>query len=357
MKNFKRPFFFLLFLWSLSYNSGTAKSAIGDCDYQNATWLNERLNDETLCNDCIAEVNVYVLNDTTYIGFIADDNTCSDALTTIYYCDGTEFCLQGGLAGLEQCNEWTAQEPVLTETLWIKSIDCACNCPAIFEPVCGSNGINYTNSCFAECDGEFDYVAGECNPDNFTCDWEDLVWLDSILQSPDICENCIEAIEVYELRDTTFVAFIADDRSCTDALTIVYTCDFEEYCRNGGFAGFQECVPFFDDSDLVLVETAWDMDENCGQNSVKDLVYKDWQVSQVVPNPTSDRVHIAFSSVEKSLVLEVYNTLGMFVKKIDLGRTQGTKDVDLEMSDLDAGVYFLRFKTAQEQRGIRVVKQ
>ena len=36
-------------------------------------------------------------------------------------------------------------------------------CIEIFDPVCGCNGVTYSNSCFAEVAGVLEYVPGECN--------------------------------------------------------------------------------------------------------------------------------------------------------------------------------------------------
>ncbi|MFP3941054.1 MAG: Kazal-type serine protease inhibitor domain-containing protein [Thermoanaerobaculia bacterium] len=37
-----------------------------------------------------------------------------------------------------------------------------CNCLDVWDPVCGSNGVTYSNACYAECDGVTDYTEGTC---------------------------------------------------------------------------------------------------------------------------------------------------------------------------------------------------
>jgi hypothetical protein len=37
-----------------------------------------------------------------------------------------------------------------------------CVCIEIYQPVCGSDGLTYSNSCLAECAGVVEYTEGEC---------------------------------------------------------------------------------------------------------------------------------------------------------------------------------------------------
>ena len=39
---------------------------------------------------------------------------------------------------------------------------CDCACFDLYDPVCGSDGVTYSNSCYAECAGITNYTAGEC---------------------------------------------------------------------------------------------------------------------------------------------------------------------------------------------------
>jgi hypothetical protein len=92
------------------------------------------------------------------------------------FCDGPAYCLE------RSYNSGTEDEIIHLDDLPIGAyyvivdgatsdavgnytlrIDCDCVCPTIFDPVCGSDGITYSNSCLAECAGIYDYEIGPCS--------------------------------------------------------------------------------------------------------------------------------------------------------------------------------------------------
>jgi hypothetical protein len=38
-----------------------------------------------------------------------------------------------------------------------------CICPMVYAPVCGCNGVTYSNACVANCHGITDFEVGECD--------------------------------------------------------------------------------------------------------------------------------------------------------------------------------------------------
>ena len=52
---------------------------------------------------------------------------------------------------------------ILLVGVWSCEDDKDKDCPAIYAPVCGSNGVTYANDCFAESEGVTEWIEGECN--------------------------------------------------------------------------------------------------------------------------------------------------------------------------------------------------
>lgn len=121
---------------------------------------------------------------------------------------------------------------------------------------------------------------------------------------------------------------------------------------NGGFTDNR----FFqrqDDQDLSFCFTYNTCDgctiiENVSENElVSDL--------SVYPVPATDLMNISFNAATAGkVVVSLLNNLGQTVKVMDLGTVSGTRNIQMNVSDLAAGVYALQFSNGSE-RTVRTI--
>lgn len=186
------------------YQNGITQMQQGpcNCDY---SWYNF-----PPCSSCFESVEIIEYSNNVYIAEWGDDVNCSDALSTIYNCNGTVFCMMGGIAGINTCGNLNTNYTTLNK-LW--SDNAFCNC-----------------------------------------------YYQSWYQQPN-CNNCINRVEHIAYNGNTYIVFWADDVNCSDAMTTVYNCDGSIYCQKGGIAGINTCstLPY----NYTIIETLWDNQTDC----------------------------------------------------------------------------------------------
>jgi PKD repeat protein len=262
-------------------------------------------------------------------------------------------------------------------------------CNAIYDPVCGCNGITYSNSCIAEnYGGVTGWQPGECtttgglcgvsfyhskNTDtvNFTnqstaASISNYLWSfgdDSSSQeaSPqhiyknsgwyEVClyitgtdstgANCIASHcdSIYVSDGCIDSSLICPPGSlCCDAPLYmpVCGCDGVTYmnaCTAALFGGVISSTPGSCDS----------ISSGLGQPG-KDVTLR------ISPNPAVDKVSIQFySTQETELHLEVKNSVGeVLISQIEWSTANGYKVASLDLSALSAGLYFIDARTTRE---------
>ncbi len=84
----------------------------------------------------------------------------ADMPIQVFDCEGNYICNLGGFVVptypvISYCSD-------LVDDLTDRSFIYECGCGFMYDPVCGSNGLNYINPCYAACAG-VDYIEGDCN--------------------------------------------------------------------------------------------------------------------------------------------------------------------------------------------------
>lgn len=195
-------------------------------------------------NDCFQNVFAFELNGQEVVYVQAKQECLAfDVGSILFDCTGNVVCNNGGFTLQEdQCFfQGIDIGPFLTIGNLIWSAN-SCVCTADYTPVCGVNGVTYSNACVASCVGvEVDY-SGECGSSDGFCGVEDVSDLPFLQSYIDDCFydqiysfviNGQEAVYVQvnpvcELDDGTLIEI-------ADLGNVLLDCSGNTICLDGGF--------------------------------------------------------------------------------------------------------------------------
>lgn len=263
---------------------------------------------DPVCNTCVDRVEIIDYQDEKYVIFWGD-STCLDTLTIAYnYCDGTEFCKEGGSLNDTECSDLMPdliKNHTLISTLWSQDADCGTNtCCAnpctFFDRV---NAPVLTNAPdLGGCDLYITTVAlGDC--DQVTMDWGD-----GTVEGPFAPGN---------------VALIHTYASTGTYEAIMYV---KEIGENG--LACWEGVQRFEVHAECVEERIEESQEVIFQNS---------------PNPFTDQTTIEFTlTADAPVTLLVFDSMGRKIATLldDEPITTGTHNSTFDGTDYPSGVYY-----------------
>ncbi|HFA48658.1 MAG TPA: T9SS type A sorting domain-containing protein [Bacteroidetes bacterium] len=285
-------------------------------------------------NACFAECEGYtsddfVVCDSTIFG--GDDCVCTEEFEPVCVADADGNIIPFPNACYAECEGYTADDFVDCGDVG-GGFECMECLDAPFEPVCvadaDGNVIPFPNACFAECEG-------------YTSD--DFVVCDSTVFGP--CDPPTGGFECEECLDAPFelVCIASNDGGIIP---------FPNLC-------FAECAGFTED-DVVECDGLANINDDFLQPQVVEMAQATKNIPFVLlQNPVTHNLRVGFDGAGSEInegTFFVLNLNGKVLLQQKVEVTKGSNQYEINVSDLQPGIYMVSFKTAKGVQTLKFVK-
>ncbi len=180
------------------------------------------------CSICTQNLDLYCDGTNSIIVFTST-GICADFPIYYYDLNGNQICTESGFPPpgyVSPCNGLINFGNLnFVQNLWSCNAG-GCICPEIYAPVCGPDGQVYSNSCFAECEGIYDWT--NCN----------IIEPDTITWGITVCNNYAYTQNLGMFGDEEGASITTQPTNGT--ATINFDAQFSQvltYTPNAGFTG------------------------------------------------------------------------------------------------------------------------
>lgn len=250
-----------------------------------------------------------------------------------------------------------------------------CACDDVYDPVCGSDGVEYSNACIAECNGIVDYESGICEREEDYMDLE-IIELSATPNPFNVFNQVTFHVEVAnrgnltaegvvlefpiprgELAyvsanasqggfrvaarkwdvgtlssgasaslDFTLFTLVRNDINVYAEVVAASPADFDSTPNNGNGTNSQE-----DDEAILTIK--YSPSTTTPRTEVKDI-----SEIRIAPNPTDGVLNVSFDNLREQAILQILDLQGRLVKEYE---KIANNFLEINVSELPSGVYML----------------
>ena len=330
---------------------------------------------QNLCEQCISEVALYSFEGQSYYVTFGDNTTCSDALTTVVNCASSEtFCLEGGIAGFNQCERFFAGATKI-ETKWLKSADCEGIAVAPCTDVQGVDfGLCAALMGVAIVNGKCSYVSGCLN---YTIDGVN--YSNAFFPSMEICQQtCEQTDNAQKIFDEyPWLTDIVNPSDCQDEIVNVYDLGAYSfiYVKTGGTGtlyyenGLFYCMSFPNYDCLTLygltdeqITDTWTCGAGFTQTSTSprdkntNFANNSKPKIHIFPNPSDGIFQIQLPTTKEApQLISVFDFYGKKIKEMKIDAHSSS--ITMDLSTHGDGIYLLEWQVGSSRNVVKLIKQ